>query len=300
MLKCIDCHNTINRTDAGFFCNRCKRKYPLVDGIFCFSGTSYKETDFYPGDAFDILYKLENSNFWFQVRNLIIENSIKKYIPLGGMSKIIEVGCGTGFVSSYLKKKDYDIDCADLSIHGLNYCKKRNAGNGYYHFNLYDAVFYGHYDGVCAFDVIEHIDDDNLVLQNMNKALKPGGFIFITVPANKTLWSEMDEFAKHKRRYNLMELKGKIERAGFKIIRISYFMTFLFPFLFLSRFGSLRNSSISNDKMAIGREKALSGLDIKPLINTLFFFIFRSENHLLNHIDLPFGSSLICIAQKNK
>ena len=300
MLKCIACHNTINRTDTGFFCNRCKRKYPLVDGIFCFSGTSNEETDFFPGDAFDILYKLENSNFWFQVRNLIIENSIKKYMLPGGMSKIIEVGCGTGFVSSYLKKQDYDIDCADLSIHGLNYCKKRNAGNGYYQFNLYDAVFYEHYDGVCAFDVIEHIDDDNLVLQNMNKALKPGGFIFITVPANKKLWSEMDKFAKHKRRYNLMELKGKIERAGFKIMRISYFMTFLFPFLFLSRFCSLRNSSVSNDKIEINREKALSGLDIKPFLNTLFFFIFRLETYLLNRIDLPFGTSLICIAQKNK
>ena len=296
MLKCIDCQNTLNKTDAGFFCDRCKRKYPLIDGVFCFSDDKYDETDFFPKDAFDRLYRSENANFWFRVRNLIIGNAIKNYLPRG--SKIIEVGCGTGFVSSYLKKLGYDIDCADLSIQGLNYCKKRDAGNSYYQFNLYDAIFYEHYDGACAFDVIEHIDDDNLVLQNMNKALKAGGFIFITVPANKKLWSEIDDFSKHKRRYNLAELKDKIESAGFKIMRISYFMTFLFPFIYVSRFRFLRNTRVSKDETEIIREKASNRLNLNPILNTIFFYIFKLETYLLDHINLPFGSSLLCVAQK--
>jgi len=299
-LKCIDCQNTLNKTDMGFFCDRCKRKYPLIDGIFCFSDDKYDETDFFPEGAFDRLYQSENANFWFRVRNLIIGNAIKKYLPR--RSKIIEVGCGTGFVSSYLKKLGYDIDCADLSIHGLNYCKKRDAGNSYYQFNLYDALFYEHYDGACAFDVIEHINDDQLVLQNMNKALKAGGFIFITVPANKKLWSEIDAFSKHKRRYNRAELKDKIENAGFKIIRISYFMTFLFPFIYVSRFRFLRHSRVRKDETEIIREKASNRLNLNPILNTIFFYIFRLETYLLklNHINLPFGSSLLCVAQKKR
>ena len=296
MLKCIDCQNTLNKTDAFFLCDRCKRKYPLIDGVFCFSDNKYNEADFFPEGAFDRLYKLESANFWFRVRNLIIGNTIKKYLSRG--SKIIEVGCGTGFVSSYLKKLGYDIDCADLSLQGLNYCKKRDAGNSYYQFNLYDALFYEHYDGVCAFDVIEHINDDNLVLQNMNKALKAGGFIFITVPANKKLWSEIDEFSKHKRRYNLVELKEKIESAGFKIMRISYFMTILFPFIYVSRFRFLRNTRVGNDETEIIREKASSRLNLNPILNTIFFYIFKLETYLLDHINLPFGSSLLCVAQK--
>ena len=74
MLKCIDCQNTLNKTDAGGFCDRCKRKYPLTDGVFCFSNNVNDETDFFPEDAFDRLYKSENANFWFRVRNLIIGN----------------------------------------------------------------------------------------------------------------------------------------------------------------------------------------------------------------------------------
>ena len=84
MLKCIDCQNTLNKTDAGFFCDRCKRKYPLIDGVFCFLDDKYDETDFFPEDAFDRLYRSENANFWFRVRNLIIGNAIKKYLPRGG------------------------------------------------------------------------------------------------------------------------------------------------------------------------------------------------------------------------
>ena len=299
MLKCINCQNPLNKTDTGFFCDGCKRKYPLIDGVFCFSDDNYNETDFFPEGAFDRLYRSENTNFWFRVRNMIIENSIRKYLP-GGRSKIIEVGCGTGFVSSYLKKQGYDIDCADLSLQGLNYCKKRDAGNSYYQFNLYDALFYEHYDAVCAFDVIEHIDDDNLVLQNMNKALKAGGFIFITVPANKKLWSEIDEFSKHKRRYNMTELKDKIESAGFKIMRISYFMTILFPFIYVSSFRLLKHTRVSKDETGTISEKALSRLNLNPILNTIFFYIFRLETYLLklNHINLPFGSSLLCVAQK--
>jgi SAM-dependent methyltransferase len=224
----------------------------------------------------------------------------QKVFATRGGSKIIEGGCGTGFVSSYLEKLGYDINCADLSLQGLNYCKKRDAGNSYYQFNMYDALFYEHYDGVCAFDVIEHIDDDQLVLQNMNKALKAGGFIFVTVPANKKLWSEIDEFSKHKRRYNLVELKDKIENAGFKIMRISYFMTILFPFMwiYVSRFRFLRNTSVSKDEIEISSEKALCGLNLNPILNAIFFYIFRLETYLLNHINLPFGSSLLCVAQK--
>lgn len=206
MLKCKICQSVLNKTDKGFSCPICKKEYPSIDGIFCFSEIYNKDS--FSEDFFKILYEVENNNFWFRVRNLIIGNLIQKYLPLE--SKIIEVGCGTGFVTSYLKKLGYDIDCADLYLKGLKYCKIRDAANTYYQFDIYDKLLYDHYDGICAFDVIEHIDNDDIVLNNMKNALKDGGFIFITVPANKRLWSKNDVYSMHKRRYNLSELKEKI------------------------------------------------------------------------------------------
>ena len=280
----------LDQTNMGFFCAKCKQKYPLIDGIYCFSDNTHDMTNFFPDDSFSRLYDAENTNFWFRVRNIIIGNALKKYLPTE--TKIMEIGCGTGFVSSYLKKLRYNVDCAELHLSGLKYCKKRRAGTNYYQFNVYDELFYNHYDGICAFDVIEHLDNDKLALKNMHSALKKGGFLFITVPANKKLWSKNDEYAKHKRRYNIVALKDII-KGRFEIIRIRYFMTFLYPFIYISRRLLLNRSA--NDDI---EEQISNELQINPLLNSIFFNIFRLESYLLNYVNLPFGSSLLCIAQK--
>jgi len=291
LFKCTDCQNVLNQNNQGFFCAECKQEYPLIDGIYCFSNNTHDMTDFFPEDSFSRLYEAETTNFWFRVRNVIIGNALKKYLP--PESKIMEIGCGTGFVSSYLKKLRYDVDCAELHLQGLKYCKKRMAGTNYYQFNVYDELFYNHYDGICAFDVIEHLDNDKLALKNMHSALKKGGFLFITVPANKKLWSQNDEYTMHKRRYNSVDLKESIEKEGFNIIRISYFMTFLYPFIYVSRRILLNRNANDNTE-----EKIANELQLNSLVNSIFFYIFRLESYLLNYVDLPFGSSLLCIAQK--
>ena len=99
----------------------------------------------------------------------------------------------------------------------------------------------------CAFDVLEHIEDDNAILKTLRDALKPGGFLFVTVPADKRLWSAMDIYAEHKRRYSYKELREKIEGNGFKVIKMSYFMTFLYPLILLSRKLSVQEVTMSED-----------------------------------------------------
>ena len=296
MLKCPRCGNELIWTNIGCFCDSCRREYPLTKGVVSFSDCEllYDNENYYPMDSFDKLYLAESTNFWFRVRNKIIGYMVKKSLPVG--SKIIEVGCGTGFVSTYLKRQGYEMDCADLHIKGLQYCMKRDAGNSYYLFNLNESIFYEHYDGVCAFDVIEHIDNDDLVLKNMNAALKPGGFIFITVPASKRLWSEVDVSARHKRRYDLDDLKGKVETAGFDITEITYFMTLLYPFIYASR--RLVSINGCHRKGETSRSEASSEIRINPILNNIFFYIFNAELCIQSRIKFPFGSSLLCIAQK--
>ncbi len=180
------------------------------------------------------------------MRNKIIGNVITRY--LSPQSRILEVGCGTGYVSRYLKKMGYHVECADLFFNALQFCKERDAGDPYYQFNLSDQLFIEEFDGICAFDVLEHIDDDDTVLKNIHDALKPGGTLFITVPADKRLWSAMDIYSEHKRRYSLKELREKIERNGFKVIKMSYFMTLLYPFILLSRKLSSRPGSMNDER----------------------------------------------------
>jgi len=280
-----------------YSCQNCGKTYPDKEGIIQFARDTLHEEQYFPDNAFEILYQSEEKNFWFRVRNKIIGNAITRY--LSPQSRILEVGCGTGYVSRYLKKMGYRVECADLFFDALQFCKRRNAGDLYYQCNLSERLFIEEFDGICAFDVLEHIDDDDAVLKNVHVALKPGGTLFITVPADRHLWSAMDIYAEHKRRYSMQELREKIESNRFKVIKMSYFMTLLYPFILLSRKLSLRTKSMNDEdrKKQIEKE-VMSELQPNVIINSLFFLIFSLEVPLISSFTLPFGSSLLCVAIK--
>jgi len=77
--------------------------------------------------------------------------------------------------------------------------------------------------------------DDELVLSEMFRATKPGGGIIVTVPQHQFLWSVVDEHAFHKRRYSRVDLVSKVERAGFRVARVTSFVSLLLPLMLLSR-----------------------------------------------------------------
>ncbi len=70
------------------------------------------------------------------------------------------------------------------------------------------------FDAVLAFEVLEHIEDDQLVLDEMARVLRPGGIVAVSVPLHAALWSELDEACAHVRRYEPAELWGKLRTAG--------------------------------------------------------------------------------------
>jgi len=280
-----------------YSCQNCGKTYPDNEGIIRFARDTLHKEKYFPDNAFEILYQSEEKNFWFRVRNKIIGNAITRYIS--PQSRILDVGCGTGYVSRYLKKMGYHIECADLFLDALQFCKERSAGDLYYQWNLSERLFIEEFDGICAFDILEHIDDDDAVLKNMHDVLKPGGTLFITVPADKRLWSVMDIYSEHKRRYSLQELRAKIESNGFKVIKLSYFMTLLYPFILFSRKLSFRKKSINDEDMKKQiKKEVMSELRPNVIINSLFFLIFSLEVPLISSVTVPFGSSLLCVAVK--
>jgi SAM-dependent methyltransferase len=289
LLRCIYCEQELisQQPDAGYLCKDCRALFNCDNGIYNFLRDDSEVQEFFPENSFDHLFKLEGDNFWFFGRNLLIKYLISNYLPIN--STILEIGCGTGFVASYLRKIGYVYtDCSDVFYSAIRYCRERDAGHSYYLFDLQYCPFFEHYDAVCVFDVLEHIHDDKKALTNLYNSIRERGFLFITVPANNLLWSKMDVYAMHKRRYSREELIQKVERAGFNIVRCSYFMSLLFPLLFLRKV-IWANSS---------RDTAITELKLNPLLNKIFFSIFAIELLLLKRKNLSFGSSLFCVAQK--
>jgi SAM-dependent methyltransferase len=80
----------------------------------------------------------------------------------------------------------------------------------------------GSIDYIYSLNVLEHIEHDVEILAALRKKLRPGGRIFIYVPAFQSLYSEMDRLVGHHRRYTRRSLERAAMAAGLKPLRSRY------------------------------------------------------------------------------
>lgn len=77
----------------------------------------------------------------------------------------------------------------------------------------------GAFDLLCAFEVFEHVAEDQALLNEIARVLAPGGVLFFSCPLNPDYFTYYDEVVGHVRRYRAEELKAKLSRAGLYIDR---------------------------------------------------------------------------------
>ncbi len=265
-----------------------------IDGFKCYAPDLAHENDGFPPDHFDRLAELEPNNFWFKARNLILIHLFKKYVGEGQQKKVLEIGCGTGYVAKGLRTLQYNYIGSEIFIEGLKNARKRIQDAELIQLDATKIPFTNEFDAIGAFDVIEHIQEDELVMRNVHQALKQNGYFIVTVPQYKFLWSYMDDYAKHKRRYSKKELKQKLEHNGFEAVYMTSFVFKLFPFVYISRL-------LKKDKPI--EQVTLQDVEAEFLIpnwmNKLFYRLLKIDYCLIKMgCSLPFGSSLIAIARK--
>jgi SAM-dependent methyltransferase len=150
--------------------------------------------------------------------------------------------------------------------------------------------FEAEFDVIGAFDVLEHIKEDELALSQVFRATKPGGGIVLTVPQHPWLWSTLDDFGCHKRRYSRSELVGKVGRAGFSVLRVTSYVSLLLPLLLLSRLGQ-RQPKDNCDVMG--------EFEISTFVNLSLEKVLNLERALVKlGLSFPAGGSLLVIAQR--
>lgn len=79
------------------------------------------------------------------------------------------------------------------------------------------------FDLVGAFDVVEHVADDEAVFSEIARVLKPGGALLLSVPLHADRWTEFDAAVGHHRRYDPEALSGILERHGLRVERSAPF-----------------------------------------------------------------------------
>ena len=295
VLYCPRCKNTLVGMSDEYSCQNCAHSYPVVDGIPSFVDQNMiVNMDSFDASAFEFLFEMEQRHFWHIGRKEIIYDVLKRNTPHLAELRMLEIGCGNGSVLAYLKENGVNIEGGDIFIEGLKFCQQRAGSVALYQIDILALPFRSDFDIIGIFDVLEHIDNDEKALLEINQALKPGGIIFITVPAHKLLWSYFDIQSHHKRRYSRRELVAKLERNGFIIKRISFFMFFLFPLMLSIR---MVNNNLRRNE---AKRNARTSIELKtvPLVNRIFLELLRLEKWLMRYLDLPFGASLLVIAAK--
>ncbi|OEF06212.1 class I SAM-dependent methyltransferase [Vibrio genomosp. F10] len=239
----------------------------------------------------DNLFLAENRLFWSIIRKEFLLSKFNQYLEKD--NEIIEIGAGTGDVSRSLLKDGYtNISVGEMHVNGLKYAKTYGIERCY-QFDLLRSPFSNKFETVCMFDVLEHIDDDELALFNSFQMLKDNGHVIITVPAHMWLWNRSDRVVGHKRRYTKDELEKKLEKCGFKIVESRYFFIFITPLLLLRRFIDVDNNSpVENDEKC-------KYLNLNNFINKALLFISRVDNKINNYLPNRFGGSLFIIGRKD-
>jgi SAM-dependent methyltransferase len=265
----------------------------VVDGIPSFVDPNMI-VDSFDASYFEFLFEMERKHFWHVGRKEIILDVLKRNVPNVAGSRMLEIGCGNGSILAYFKKNGVNIEGGDIFIECLKLCQQRAGPVTLYQTDVLSLPFHSQFDIIGVFDLLEHIYEDERALAEINQALKPKGKILLTVPAYKFLWSYFDELSKHKRRYSKGELITKLERNGFIINKISFYMFFPFPVILLIR-GINR---ILRKKSAKVNVKDYVELKTVPVLNQIFLGLLRLEKWLMRWINLPFGSSLLVLAEK--
>lgn len=273
----------------------------IIDGIECYAPVLALDNSGYHPDALTILAQLEANNFWYQSRNEILKNVFKKHIG-GKPANFLEVGCGNGLVLRALSDfKNLSLTGADIYLSGVKFAQSQLPGVKFIQMDATDIPFSNEFDAIGCFDVLEHIDEDMKVIHELAKALKPNGYLFITVPQYPFLWSEIDEIDRHKRRYTKSEISEKIKAAGLEILDVNCFIFLLFPVMAISRFLRKRKQKKYSTSATTRNEEDPQYPEIKipGYLNRLFRFIMKGDEWLIaKNVKLPFGGSILLIARK--
>jgi len=236
---------------------------------------------------FDDLVGAEASHFWFHARRDLVTWALDRYFP--GCQRLLEVGCGAGFVLETLARRALPILAAcDASAEALSRARQRARRALLFRADVRRLPVRGGFDAIMALDVIEHVFEDRDALREMLAALRPGGGLLLTVPQHRWLWSAVDEFSHHCRRYDRKDLIAKAREAGFDLVRCTSFFLATLPFALASR---RSRRDVPFDPSA--------ELRIPKALNLMFAGLLKPESWLVKAgVPLPAGSSLLLVARR--
>lgn len=213
-----------------------------------------------------------------QLLKIIIELKIN---PI----KILDVGAGNLFIAKQLTLlfPESDISCIDS-------CFQTDEQKGkIFKYKMLDRITENISDLTLMLDVLEHIDNDTICLNQVVKKMKKQSVLILTVPAFQFLYTQHDFFLHHRRRYSLKLITNIIQKSGLKIEKVFYFYFSLFFLRFLQKKFNINVAHVG--QWNYSKQNLLTKI-ITLILNIDFFLCTKFNNKLL-------GLSICIIASKS-
>ena len=183
----------------------------------------------------ELLMESDRSHWWFRSKAAFVATALRRTAGQRESGMLVDVGAGSGGVTSML-----GWDPARVVVVEGN---KQLVGQAHRAYGLTGVratveclpLAPGDVDVVCFLDVLEHLAEPRVALQEAWRVLAPGGRLVVNVPAHPWLWSSADEFLGHVRRYTRRGLRTEIEAAGFRTRLVTHVFSWLVPPVWATR-----------------------------------------------------------------
>lgn len=189
---------------------------------------------------------------------------IGRMVP-DGVTDVLEVGCGQGALGARLAQRYRYLGVEpDPQSYAVARQRVARAGAGEVRNGGADTAPAAAFDLVCAFEVLEHIDDDAAALAEWSTRLRPGGWLLLSVPAHQSRYGPADELVGHFRRYDPAALDALLRRCGYADVTLRHYGMPLGYALEVVRNAVGRRRLASRADTTVAERTAASGRLLQP------------------------------------
>jgi SAM-dependent methyltransferase len=234
--------------------------------------------------------RAERDHFWFRGLRRFMAPLLEEAARGVPSARILDCGCGTGHNLHMLRRYGRAAGI-DLTWTGLSYAHQRGERAVAQATAALLPFASDTFDIVTSFDVIYALPDrdEQATIAEMLRVLKPGGHLVLNVAAMDVLKGNHSVLALEVRRYSRQSLRERLERAGFTVRRMSYTNATILPAV----------AAVRLLQRVSGHEESEEEISIPPApINAVLDAALAMEAAAVRFVDMPFGSSLMTLAQK--